>query len=308
MSQPQITVALCTYNPRADYLERTIEGVRRQTLPQEEWEFLLIDNSSQPPLEGRVNLEGLPRARAVVEKEPGLSHARRRAFQEAKGVLIVNLDDDVVLNPDYLAQAKKIALEKPFLGVCGCQVKPEFEAPPIRPPAEYYGAERKVPQAIWSSDPEHYASNPWGLGSVLKRDVALACAEKTTKDPRFSVVGRKPGKLFACGDDDIAMTACDLGLGKGVFPELKVTHLIPKTKMTDEFQIKNAQGKGYSATMLAFLRQGLLPAPGGLLARLNRLYRLSRMSPRRRAEGRAIDEGVEEAVRDMQKWGWLRSN
>ena len=308
MSNPLITVALCTYNPRADYLERTLEGVRKQTLPQEEWEFLLIDNKSQPPLEGRVDLAGLPRARMVVEKEPGLSHARRRAFQEAKGELIVNLDDDVVLDPDYLAQAKKIALEKPFLGVCGCQVKPEFEAPPIRPPAEYYGAERKVPQAIWSSDPEHYASNPWGLGSVLKRGVALAYAKKTTKDPRFSVVGRKPGKLFACEDDDIAMTACDLGLGKGVFPELKVTHLIPKTRMTDEFQIKNAQGKGYSATILGFLRQGRLPPPRGLLARLNRFYRLSRMSPRRRAEERAIDEGVEEAVRDMQKWGWLRPN
>ena len=67
MSNPLITVALCTYNPRADYLERTLEGVRRQTLPQEEWEFLLVDNSSQPPLDRRVNLAGLPRAAMVVD-------------------------------------------------------------------------------------------------------------------------------------------------------------------------------------------------------------------------------------------------
>ena len=243
-----------------------------------------------------------------MELEPGLSPARRRAFQEAGGAIIVNLDDDMILNPDYLQQVLKITKEKPFLGALGCQIEAEFENPPTRPAEEYYAAQRIVPNAVWSNDPLHYLSNPWGAGSVVRKDVALAYAAKISKDPRFSLVGRKPGKLFACEDDDIAMTACDLSFGKGVFPELKVTHLIPNTKMTDEFQIKNAQGKGYSATILGFLRNGRLPAGKGLLARLNRLYRLSQMSPRRRAEGRAIDEGVEEAMRDLQKWGWLRPN
>jgi len=306
MSQPKITVALCTYNPRPDYLERTLKGVRKQTLPHDQWEFLLIDNHSQPPLEERVSLSGLPLARIVVEKEPGLSPARRRAFSEAKGELIVNLDDDMVLDPDYLEQTLRIMSENPLLAALGCQVRSEFEVPPDRATSEYYGAERTVSQPVWSNDPYHYASNPWGLGSVIRKNLADAYANKISSDPRFAAIGRKPGKLLACEDDDIAMTACDLGFAKGVFPQLKVTHLIPKTRMTDEFQIKNAEGKGFSSTLLEFLRTGRLPPRQGVFARINRLYRLARMSPRRRAEEKAIQRGVAEAVQEIVNKGWIQ--
>ncbi len=306
MSQPKITVALCTYNPRLDYLERTLEGVRKQTLSHDRWEFILIDNNSQPPLQGRVDLTGLPKARIVVEKEPGLSPARRRGFSEAQGDLIVNLDDDMILDPDYLEQTLRILSENPSLAAIGCQVRPEFEVPPDRAPSEYYGAERKVSQPIWSNDPYHYASNPWGLGSVIRRKVAEAYAKKISTDPRFSAIGRKPGKLLACEDDDIAMTACDLGFAKGVFPQLKVAHLIPKSRMTDEFQIKNAEGKGYSSTLLHFLRTGRLPRQPGFFAKVNRAYRLMRMSPKRRAEEKAIERGVKEAVQQIKEKGWIQ--
>jgi len=303
---PKISVCLATYNPRQDYLERTLEGVRKQTLPHDQWEFILIDNNSQPPLEGRVGLSGLPLARIVVEKEPGLSPARRRAFSEAKGDLIVNLDDDMVLATDYLTQVLALQSRYPFLGAFGCQIEAEFEIPPEREASEYYAAERKVPQALWSNDPAHYASSPWGAGSVVHRQVANCYANKISSDPRFAAIGRKPGKLLGCEDDDIAMTACDLGFAKGVFPQLKVTHLIPKTKMTDEFQIKNAEGKGFSSTLLEFLRSGRLPPRQGFFARINRLYRLARMSPRRRAEEKAIQRGVAEAVQEIVNKGWIQ--
>jgi len=306
MSQIKITVALCTHNPRLDYLERTLEGVRKQTLSHDQWEFILIDNNSQPPMQGRVDLSGLPKARIVVEKEPGLSPARRRAFSEAQGDLIVNLDDDMILATDYLVQVLALQLRYPFLGAFGCQIEAEFEVPPEKPIFEYYAAERKVLNPTWSNDPMHYASSPWGAGSVVSRSVATAYSNKISRDARFAAVGRKPGKLLACEDDDIAITACELGLGKGVFPELKILHLIPKEKMTDEFQIKNAKGKGYSSTLLHFLRTGRLPPQPGVLAKVSRAYRLMRMSPRRRAEERAIDRGVKEAVQEIKEKGWIQ--
>ena len=296
MIEPTISLVLCAYNPRPDYLARALEGVRKQTLPRAQWEFLLIDNSSQPPLEGRVNLAGLPQARIVVEKQPGLSHARRRAFQEAKGELIVNLDDDAVLDPDYLETASALAFRYPFIGIFGSQIRPIFEEPPIWPVEEYYGASRVVKEDIWSNDREHIPSTPWGVGSVVRETVAEVYVKKISNDPRWGQLGRTAEKLLSCEDIEIAMTACDLGLGKGVMRDLRLTHLIPARRMTEDFLCRNAYGNGYSATIHNWIRFGRLPPKSSLLGKINRSYRLFRMSPRKRRQEMAKDRGIREAL------------
>jgi len=293
---PKISVCLATYNPRQDYLAKTLEGARKQTLPHDQWEFLLIDNASQPPLEGRISLSGLPQGRIVVEKEPGLSHARRRAFQEAKGDMIVNLDDDAILDAKYLEVCLRLAIQYPFIGVFGSQIIAEFEEDPIWPKKEYYAAERTVHEDIWSNDREHIPSTPWGAGSVVRKAVADAYVKKISEDLRWGQLGRTAEKLLSCEDIEIAMTACDLGLGKGVFRDLKFRHLIPKSKMTEDFLCKNAYGNGYSFTIHNWLRFGRLPPKPSLLGRINRSYRLFRMSRRRRKQESAKDKGVQEAV------------
>jgi glycosyltransferase involved in cell wall biosynthesis len=36
------TIIICTHNPRRDYLQRTLESLKAQTLSRDRWEFLLI--------------------------------------------------------------------------------------------------------------------------------------------------------------------------------------------------------------------------------------------------------------------------
>lgn len=297
---PKISVCLATYNPRQDYLAKTLEGARKQTLPHDMWEFLLIDNNSQPPLEGTISLTDLPQARIVVEKEPGLSHARRRAFQEAKGDLIVNLDDDAILDAKYLEVCLRLAIQYPFIGVFGSQIIAEFEEDPIWPKEEYYAAERTVHEDIWSNDREHIPSTPWGAGSVVRKMVADAYVKKISEDSRWGQLGRTAEKLLSCEDIEIAMTACDLGLGKGVFRDLKFRHLIPKSKMTEDFLCKNAYGNGYSFTVHNWLRFDRIPQQKKLLGWINRTYRLLRMSPRRRRQELAKDQGIRDAAKSIK--------
>jgi hypothetical protein len=73
--------------------------------------------------------------------------------------------------------------------------------------------------------------------------------------------------------------------------------------MTEEFQCRNAFGHAYSGTLLEFLRFQRLPQRG-LVARVNRFYRILRMESWRRARERAKDRGVDEALKDISKWGW----
>jgi len=71
----KVSVILCTYNPRRDYLERTLGALRGQTLGRGSWELIIVDNNSSPSLASWLDLSGLP-ARALVEPEQGFTPAR----------------------------------------------------------------------------------------------------------------------------------------------------------------------------------------------------------------------------------------
>ena len=102
----QATVVICTHNPRPHYLSRVLYALRAQTLPPEEWELLLIDNASNNPLTaGKYDLSWHPCARHVREEELGLAWARLRGMHEAAANLLVFVDDDNVLDVNYLREA-----------------------------------------------------------------------------------------------------------------------------------------------------------------------------------------------------------
>jgi glycosyltransferase involved in cell wall biosynthesis len=132
--QASTSVLLCTRNPRPEYLGRVLASLRGQTLPAKQWELLLIDNASEQPLEQTVDISWHPRGRYIRENELGLTAARLRGIQEASGELLVFVDDDNVLTPDYLGQARTISARCPGLGVFGAGIlEPEFE---VQPPVE----------------------------------------------------------------------------------------------------------------------------------------------------------------------------
>jgi glycosyltransferase involved in cell wall biosynthesis len=99
-----LSVVICSHNPRPDYLARVLAALQAQTLPLADWELLLIDNASAEPLEGRFDLSWHPNARHVREEVLGLTPARLRGIAEAASPLLVFVDDDNVLSSDYLAQ------------------------------------------------------------------------------------------------------------------------------------------------------------------------------------------------------------
>ena len=47
---PDLSVVLCTYNPRPRVLAEVLDALREQTLPKDRWELVVIDNNSDRPL------------------------------------------------------------------------------------------------------------------------------------------------------------------------------------------------------------------------------------------------------------------
>jgi GT2 family glycosyltransferase len=274
-----LSVIICTHNPRADYLARTLAGLRAQTLPLVEWELIVVDNASHEALAPDTAGAGHLSGRVVPEPEVGLTAARLRGIAEARGDLLVFVDDDNILASDYLACASELSAAWPKLGVWGCgSYTPEWEVAPAPGYEEYirYLAVHRAPRDYWSDRPFDYEAMPAGAGLCARAAVARHYAGKVRNDPRRKLLGRTGDNLAGCEDFDLALTATDLGLGTGVFTALAMTHLMPRGRIEEDYLLRLIEGHACSTVLLHTLRDpGLKPPRGGLLARI-REFRLRR--------------------------------
>jgi glycosyltransferase involved in cell wall biosynthesis len=276
---PRPAVILCTHNPRADYLARTLAALAAQTLPASAYDLLVVDNASREPVAGRFDLAWHPSARMVVEPSLGLTHARLRGIAEADNDLLVWVDDDNLLAPDYLAQAQSLARDWPMLGAWGCgHFTPEWETPPSPDFAPYldYLAVGRTPADRWGNRAFDYSAMPAGAGLCCRRPVARRYAATVAADPRRALLGRTGAGLGACEDFDLCLHAIDLGLGTGVFPRLRLTHLMPAGRVREDYLLRLVEGHARSTVLLMALRDpAFRPAGQDWKSRL-RAWRLRR--------------------------------
>lgn len=255
-----LAVLICAYNPRPNYLARVTEALRAQTLPLHQWDLILIDNASDRPLAEQFDISWHPHARHVREPELGLAFARRRGIQEAAGSLLVFVDDDNILAPDYLEQALKIAREWPKLGAWGGSISLECE---ILPPAHLKRflpmlALREVDSPRWGNVPHCYDTVPWGAGMCVRAEVGAAYCEYLRRTA-VHVTGRR-GKSLTGGEDvEICHVAAGLGYGTGLFPTLSLTHLIPKERLTLRYFIRCTEAGSLSEMLIDYQWRGIMP-------------------------------------------------
>lgn len=98
-----VSVIVCTRD-RAAKLERCLQALRR--VEHDDLEILVVDNAPSDDATARLvsGLSGAdPRLRYVREDRPGLSRARNRGVAEAQAELLAFTDDDVCVDPLWVA-------------------------------------------------------------------------------------------------------------------------------------------------------------------------------------------------------------
>jgi glycosyltransferase involved in cell wall biosynthesis len=256
----KISVIICSHNPRRDYLARVLAALQAQTLPLADWELLLIDNASAEPLEGRFGLSWHPNARHVREEELGLTPARLRGIADGAAPLLIFVDDDNILAPDYLAEAVRISTEWHQLGVWGGSIVPDFETEPPQELTPFLRvlALREVGRHYWTNVDICYQAQPWGAGICVRSDVAGAYRQHVLNSI-IRLSGRRGKSLTSSEDSELCYVACSLGKGMGVFPELKVTHLIPKERLEIAYVLRLTQSLNASNMLLSYKWHGVMP-------------------------------------------------
>jgi glycosyltransferase involved in cell wall biosynthesis len=248
----KISVIICTHNPQINFLNQTLDSLKNQTLPKQDWELLIIDNASTKPLSEYLDISWHSQSKLIQEEEAGLTNARICGINNAIGDLIILVDDDNVLCPDYLEVAIQIQKKHPSMGCFGpATILPEFEEEPSEKLRKYTPllALRDQRQDIWSNKPDDNCV-PWGAGLCIVSSVAKRHIEIITNRNRSFVLDRIGCQLLSGGDTEFSYTACNMGYGKGVFKNLKVRHLINSKRVKKDYLIRISEGHGYSNTIL----------------------------------------------------------
>lgn len=100
---PELSVVVATYD-RLALLERLLRQLAAQSLPRHHYEVVVVDDGSREPVAPRAAQWGLPlELRVETQPNAGAAAARHRGASRARGAILVFLDDDMQVEPGFLA-------------------------------------------------------------------------------------------------------------------------------------------------------------------------------------------------------------
>jgi glycosyltransferase involved in cell wall biosynthesis len=228
-----VSICICTYN-RERLLRQTLSRLARLTVPEGvALEVVVVDNNSTDGTARVIQdaIASLP-IRTVKELRPGIAPARNAAVAVARGELLLWIDDDVLVEPDWLERYARFALSHPEAAILGGPVRPHFEgAPPtwvveLLPEIRQAYALRDFPAGLQHIDADHF---PYGANFATRR----VLHQQIPFDPTLGRVGKSGG----CLNEESAFFKDVLRLGyRGRWVgECPVLHVIPVERQTTRY-------------------------------------------------------------------------
>jgi glycosyltransferase involved in cell wall biosynthesis len=294
----QLTVALCTYNPSRELLLRTLDAIVDQLHTVKDAEIVVIDNNSTPSLAERGYLRDYP-LRLIEEPRQGLTAARETAIRQARGDIIVFVDDDNILGEGYLQTVMSVFSSDAQLGLLGGSVVAEYEQPPPRWFHEFepqLAIRRYAPGVYVETATIPYSDHfPVGAGFAVRRELALTylrdCEETKPIEGRH-------GAILSSGEDlDLGLFVLKTGHRLAVTGSLCVTHMIPVRRLNSDYvmrlmvgtlrstmELEQKWSRRYGRPVFPFLSDPMV----GVLAKTVAAFALSPWSIRYRIKYRVL--------------------
>jgi len=110
----KLSIIIPTYNGAA-ILQRSLDTWFRQTLPQTEYEVVLVDNNSTDNTHVIVQdyLDKYPKFRYIKETKPGATAARHAGAKVAKADILIFADNDGLFNDTCIEEILKVYAQNP---------------------------------------------------------------------------------------------------------------------------------------------------------------------------------------------------
>lgn len=229
-----ITVIMCTRN-RARQLRNVLDSFTALRKPESaEWEMIVVDNGStdDTPAVIEAFTDRLP-LRRVSQPLAGLSNARNAGVAAAQGDYICWTDDDVELDPDWLAAYARAFHRYSDGTIFGGVVEPVYE---VQPPAWMVENARLLVDLLATRDhgPEERRMAteqnlfPYGANFAVRAAEQRQCLY----DPDLGV---SPNQKRIGEETAVLVEIAALGGAHYWIPSSRVRHLIPANRMTFDY-------------------------------------------------------------------------
>lgn len=243
LPDPVVSVVICTHN-RLNLLTGCLESMLRQQADPSCFEVLVINNSST---DGTVDfLSSFSSAsvqfRWVTEPKMGLSYARNRGWQEARGTYVAYIDDDAEATDDWISAILSFVARFPDIVAFGGPYSAFSTVPvPAWFPPEYgtmdLGSEERPLVANLES--------VIGLNMAFRKDALQACGGFHPD------LGMKGNKVSYGEEIHVQSLLRNRGYDIYYLPAMSVRHYLPAYKMSFLWLMKSvfAVGTSWSLTV-----------------------------------------------------------
>lgn len=258
--QEGLSIVICCYNS-ADKLPPTLKAIQKQEgLSGIHWEVIIVNNNCSDSTVERANQlwSANPVTNLVIVDEivPGLMNARKTGIRKAQFSLVAMVDDDNILERDWICKAITFMNQHPEVGALGGRSVPIFEQDE---PEWFPMFSRK-----FAVGHQHRESGPlqgiggvlWGAGFVFRKSIWDQLEQRQfvnlTED-------RRKNELTSGGDTELSYAIRLLGYQLFYWDELCFQHYMPQSRLTLSHVKKLNEGFGRSNVLLNLYRQILKP-------------------------------------------------
>ncbi len=245
----KLSLIIATFN-RSEWVIETLQSVIEQSAETATWECVVVNNNSSDDTVQRVEeficIHKPFDIRIVTETKQGLSHARNRGIEESKGEYIAIIDDDEIINPEFIESYINFFDTHPSVASAGGKIIARYrsERPkwmskyterPIANPIDLGDAERIFPRYMIPGG-GNMAIQRWALNKYGAFDPSLGrCGEK--------LIGGEESDLFErlrIGGEECWFV-----------PGAVMYHLIPNEKLNHQYLDRLSYNIGVSQRLRA---------------------------------------------------------
>ena len=232
MNKQYLSVIICTYN-RDKYIYNLLKSVAENDLDISLYEVVLVNNNSTDNTESECKRfeTDFPEVsfQYHLECNQGLSYARNRGIVEAKGNIVVYVDDDATINTEYLTTYYQFFNANTNVYAAGGPILPVYETEEPKWMSHYTRQLITGKLYIGNKTKEFpKGAFPGGGNAAYRKSVF-------DKVGLFNVdLGRKGTSLIGAEEKDLFDKMTAQGIKFFYLPKAILYHIIPAFKLTEE--------------------------------------------------------------------------
>jgi len=271
------SIIIPTYN-RAKILQKCLKHISELENPIEDWEVLVINNNSNDETEDIVKsfIGKIPQLRYFHTKSPGLHIGRNLGCEKARGEILCYIDDDSFVSKGWLKGIEQ-AFSNPEVILVGGPCLPEYE---IQPPdcIKFFWNFSKYGKSLASLSLIDFGIQV----KIISANFVFGCNFCIRKSILLELGGFHPDSMpqnlirfRGDGESFVSMKIMDMDGLVLYFPDVKVRHFVPATRLTVDYFCKRAYNQGISKSFTKIRKEhGLY---GELPERISNLRKAARI-------------------------------